>query len=160
MFDQAPLDFVELLYIMTNDGQLSLNGMKSRTKCLNQSVCEFWDFAKFLRFFSRVRELWNISKILFFLNQIQFWSGAFRQENYYNKLFYTTKFQWRKFHPMEMKVTGEGFLRKFWKKIHGVWVFDFRIWLISIKTNRFSNPMNLLNGYYDGFPMDKSVLNT
>ena len=114
----------------------------------------FWDsfrvyvnFGTFLKFY-------------FFLNQIQFWSGAFRQENYYNKLFYTTKLQWRKFHPMEMKVTGEGFLGKFWKKIHGVWVFDFRIWLISIKTNRFSNPMNLLNGYYDGFPMDKSVLNT
>ena len=36
MFDQAPLDFVEFLYITTNDDELSLNGMKSQTKCLNQ----------------------------------------------------------------------------------------------------------------------------
>ena len=150
MFDQAPLDFVEFLYITTNDDELSLNGMKSQTKCLNQSVCEFWNFWNSFRVYVNFG---TFLKFYFFLNQIQFWSGAFRQENYYNKLFYTTKFQWRKFHPMEMKVTGEGFLRKFWKKIHGVWVFDFRIWLISVKTNGFSNPMNLLNGYYDGFPM-------
>ena len=122
MFDQAPLDFVELLYITTSDDELSLNGMKSRTKCLNQSVCEFWNFWDSFRVYVNFG---TFLKFYFFLNQIQFWSGAFRQENYYNKLFYTIKFQWRKYHPMEMKVIGEEFLRNAFER--KFMVFEFLI---------------------------------
>ena len=69
------LDLSKFLYISRNDDELSLNWLITRTKCLNQSVCEFWNFWNSFRVYVNYG---TFLKFYFFLIQIQFWSGAFR----------------------------------------------------------------------------------